>query len=217
MNFHNVMYHTSYGTSKQIPNSEQLEFVFAGRSNVGKSSLINKIFNRKNLARVSGVPGKTATINLYRLEDIDFVDLPGYGYAKVSKGEKRRWSDLIEGYFQKTEERNLVLVFLLLDMRHPPSKDDKQMVDYLIEIGLPFVVILTKCDKLNKTQYNERLTGFQKELECGDQIHFFPVSSIKGTGIVEVRALIEELSEDYRLSMQKEQEEQENHAQEIEE
>lgn len=210
MNFHNVEYYESYGTSKQIPKSDQMEFVFAGRSNVGKSSLINKIFNRKNLARVSGIPGKTATINIYRLDDIDFVDLPGYGYAKVSKSEKKRWAELIEGYFQKINERQLVLVFLLLDMRHPPSKDDIQMVNYLIEIGLPFVIILTKCDKLNKTQYAQRLKGFSTELEYGDQIHFYPVSSVNGNGILEVRELIGDLAEDYRQAEDDETEEVDN-------
>lgn len=196
MNFHKVEYCESYGLSSQIPQSDQLEFVFAGRSNVGKSSLINKLFNRKNLARVSGVPGKTATINIYRLDDVDFVDLPGYGYAKVSKGEKRRWAEMIEGYFNKIEDRNLAVVFLLMDMRHSPSKDDRQMVSYLIERELPFVVILTKKDKLNKTEYENRLKNFPKELEEGEQITFFPVSSTNGEGITEIKNLIEELAEE---------------------
>ena len=123
-----------------------MEIAFAGRSNVGKSTLINKIFNRKNLARVSSVPGKTATINFYGLENVFFVDLPGYGYAKVAKSEKRRWSELIEGYLNSG--RDLRLVFLLIDMRHAPSADDLHMINYLIDAELPFVIILTKADKL---------------------------------------------------------------------
>ena len=98
MNYNNAEFYTSYGSFKQIPKSERTEIAFSGRSNVGKSSLINKIFNRKSLARVSAVPGKTATINFYSLENLYFVDLPGYGYAKVAKSDKERWAGLIEGY-----------------------------------------------------------------------------------------------------------------------
>ncbi|MEG1973235.1 MAG: ribosome biogenesis GTP-binding protein YihA/YsxC, partial [Oscillospiraceae bacterium] len=146
MNINNAKYEASFGVIEQILPCEGPEFAFAGRSNVGKSSLINKVLNRKSLARVSGMPGKTATINFYRLDNIRFVDLPGYGYAKVAKNEKSRFSDLINGYFE--EERELELVFLLLDMRHLPNEDDKYMAAYLIENEIPFVAILTKCDKL---------------------------------------------------------------------
>ena len=111
MNYNNAQFFTSYGSFKQIPPSERTEIAFSGRSNVGKSSLINKIFNRKSLARVSAVPGKTATINFYSLENLYFVDLPGYGYAKVSKSEKERWGSLIEGYLN--DDRDLALVFQL--------------------------------------------------------------------------------------------------------
>ena len=126
MNFNKAEFVRSYGEYSQLPPSDRLELAFAGRSNVGKSSLINKIFNRKNLARVSAVPGKTATINYYSLENIYLVDLPGYGYAKVAKSDKVRWSGLIEGYLH--DDRNLGLIFQLIDMRHPPSRryaDDK--------------------------------------------------------------------------------------------
>ena len=131
MNFNKAEFVRSYGEYSQLPPSDRLELAFAGRSNVGKSSLINKIFNRKNLARVSAVPGKTATINYYSLENIYLVDLPGYGYAKVAKSDKVRWSGLIEGYLH--DDRNLGLIFQLIDMRHPPTADDMQMIrDYVI-------------------------------------------------------------------------------------
>ena len=109
MNYHNVVFETSFGKASQLIASDLVEIAFAGRSNVGKSSLINKIFNRRALARVSAVPGKTATINFFKLENVRFADLPGYGYAKVSQGEKERWSDLIEAYFNS--DRQIGLVF----------------------------------------------------------------------------------------------------------
>ena len=112
MNFNKAEFYASYGKFSQIPPCEGIEIAFVGRSNVGKSTLINKLFNRKNLARVSSVPGKTATINFYKLENIFFADLPGYGYAKVSKSEKQRWSELIEGYLNS--DRDFYLVFCLL-------------------------------------------------------------------------------------------------------
>lgn len=117
MNYHNVVFETSFGKASQLTKSDLVEIAFAGRSNVGKSSLINKIFNRKALARVSAVPGKTATINFFKLENVRFADLPGYGYAKVSHGEKQRWSDLIETYFNS--DRRIGLVFQLVDSVSP--------------------------------------------------------------------------------------------------
>ena len=191
MNFNQAEFLTSYGLSSQLPKSDELEFAFAGRSNVGKSSLINKLFNRKALANVSAVPGKTATINFYRVENVHFVDLPGYGYAKVAKSEKERWAALIEKYFG--DDRNLGLVFQLVDMRHPPTKLDIDMTNYLIECELPFAVVLTKADKLNKTQTKERLAAIRKELPYGEQLTILPCSSQTGAGIEEMRELIEEI------------------------
>ena len=154
MNYNKVQFEAAFGTLKQIPESDLPEIVFAGRSNVGKSSMLNRLFNRKNLARVSSVPGKTITINFFKVEDVRIVDLPGYGYAKVAKGEKRRWAEMMEGYFQSP--RNIKLVVQLVDMRHKPSEDDYIMMRFLQDAGLPFIVAATKSDKLNKTQYNER-------------------------------------------------------------
>lgn len=195
MNYNKAEFVTSYGLSSQLPKSDIPEIAFAGRSNVGKSSMINKIFNRKSLARVSAVPGKTATINFYSVEKkANFVDLPGYGYAKVSKSEKERWSKLIEKYFN--DDRNLRLVLSLIDMRHPPTKLDIDMVNYLIECELPFVIILTKADKLNKKQTEERLKNIVKEIPYGEDIKMIPFSSQTGQGVEEIRSIIEELCED---------------------
>ena len=165
MNINKAEFVTSYGSFKQIPPSDRIEIAFSGRSNVGKSSLINKIFNRKNLARVSSMPGKTVTINFYSLEDIYIVDLPGYGYAHVSKSEKKKWGDLIGGYLGDGE-RDLALVFQLIDMRHAPSKDDLQMIDFLIDSGIAFVIVFTKADKLKPTQRKERMASFADEIPC---------------------------------------------------
>lgn len=193
MNFHLVKYELSCGLASQLPPSDVPEVVFAGRSNVGKSSLINKIFNQKQLARVSATPGKTATINFFRCQQARFADLPGYGYAKVSDSERRRWAGLIEGYFH--QDRDIRLVLSLIDIRHAPSQDDITMLDFLIDSELPFAVVLTKTDKLTKNQLKARLEEIRTEIPCGDQIMMFPVSSMNGAGIEELRAAIEEVVE----------------------
>ncbi|MCI5667678.1 MAG: ribosome biogenesis GTP-binding protein YihA/YsxC [Oscillospiraceae bacterium] len=193
MNYNNAQFFTSYGSFRQIPPTDRTEIAFSGRSNVGKSSLINKIFNRKSLARVSAVPGKTATINFYSLENLYFVDLPGYGYAKVSKSEKERWGSLIEGYLN--DDRDLALVFQLIDFRHPPTADDIMMVNFLIDSGIPFVVILTKADKLSKKQREERRASLLTELPCAEDITIIEFSAQTGEGRDEIRSIIEEISE----------------------
>ncbi len=192
MNHQNVIFEKSFGISAQLPTPELPELAFAGRSNVGKSSMLNRLFNRKQLARVSAVPGKTSTINFFRAEGIHFVDLPGYGYAKVSKSEKKRWSELIEGYF--AQDRDLRIVFQLIDMPHPPPEDDLTMINFLIDVGFPFAVILTKADKLNKTQRQNRLESITQELPCGDQIVKIPFSSQTGEGVEAVWEIIEEIA-----------------------
>lgn len=192
MNYNNVKFETSFGRIDQLPESDLIELVFAGRSNVGKSSLINKFFNRKNLARVSAVPGKTQTINFFRLENVRFADLPGYGYAKVAKDNKAKWSDLIGGYF--AAGRRIELVFQLIDMRHPPTKDDLQMINYLIENEFPFVIVLTKQDKLSKKQQTERLAALQQEIPYADQIQMIPFSAETGYGVDELHAIVEEIA-----------------------
>ena len=190
MNYNKVQFEAAFGTLKQIPESDLPEIVFAGRSNVGKASMLNRVYNRKNLARVSSVPGKTITINFFRVEDVCIVDLPGYGYAKVAKGEKRRWAEMMEGYFQSP--RNIRLVVQLVDMRHKPSEDDYIMMRFLQDAGLPFIVAATKSDKLNKTQYNQRKEALREELaEFGDDLVILPFSSEKGEGTDELKRIIE--------------------------
>lgn len=194
LNYNKAEFSAAYGKFSQIPESERMEIAFAGHSNVGKSTLINKLFNRKNLARVSSVPGKTATINFYGLENIYFVDLPGYGYAKVAKSEKERWSGLIDGYL--SSDRDIRLVFMLVDMRHAPTKDDIMMIDYLIDTEMPFVLVLTKADKLNKTERVKRMEAFKSEIPCFEDIHIIPFSSQTGEGVDELKAIVEDISDD---------------------
>ena len=192
MNYNKAEFSAAYGTFSQLPPCERIEIAFAGRSNVGKSTLINKIFNRKNLARVSSVPGKTATINFYGLENVYFVDLPGYGYAKIAKSEKRRWSELIEGYLNS--DRDIRLIFQLIDMRHAPSAAEIHMINYLVEAQLPFIIILTKADKLKKMQRIERMEAFKTEIPYFNDIHIIPFSSQTFEGVEEVRSIIEEIA-----------------------
>lgn len=194
MQFNKAEFAAAYGSFSQIPACSRMEIAFAGRSNVGKSTLINKIFNRKNLARVSAVPGKTATINFYQLEHVYFVDLPGYGYAKVAKSEKERWTGLIEGYLNS--ERDIRLIFLLIDMRHAPSADDLHMIDYLVEAELPFVVILTKADKLKKMARQARMEAFAQEIPYFSELTVIPFSSQTFEGVEQVRQIITELAEE---------------------
>ena len=188
MNFHNIQFETSFGFRNQLPPSDLPEIAFCGRSNVGKSSMINKIFNRKMLARVSSMPGKTITINFFTLEGVRFADLPGYGYARVAKTEKARWGNLMEGYF--TSGRNLQLIFLLLDMRHHPSKDDMTMLNFLRESGYPFSIVLTKADKLSKAQQQARLESFYGEIPELDGLQMTPFSAKSGQGLDELHAII---------------------------
>lgn len=189
MRFDKTEFTAAYGTSKQLPSSKEAEIVFSGRSNVGKSSLINKLFNRKNLARVSSVPGKTITVNFFRGDGVYFVDLPGYGYAKREQSEKKRWAELMEGYFQS--QRNIALVIQLIDMRHAPSADDMVMLNFLRQTEIPFVIAYTKSDKLNKTETEKRRAAFETELADYADIQKIEFSAIKGTGVEEMKAAIE--------------------------
>lgn len=185
LDFSKAEFTTSYGLSAQLPPTERPEIVFSGRSNVGKSSLINKLCNRKKLARVSGTPGKTATINFYTAGDAYLVDLPGYGYAKTSASERRRWDELINGYF--ASGRNIPLLVQLLDCRHAPSKDDQGMLEYLSHYNIPFVVALTKADKFKPSQHQRVLGEFKELLAPTGCSEVFLVSAEKGLGIDELR------------------------------
>lgn len=189
MNFNTAEFTAAYGTFAQLPASDIPEIAFAGKSNVGKSSLLNRLFGRKSLARVSSVPGKTVTVNFYTVEDTHMVDLPGYGYAKVPKAEKLRWAELMEGYFGS--DRDIRLVIQLLDMRHPPTKDDMTMLNFLTEAGYPFIAVLTKSDKLNKTEYKNRMERVREELKGIPAEAIIPFSAANGEGTTEIKAAIE--------------------------
>lgn len=191
MKFENAKFEAAFGKASQLPKSDLPEIVFTGKSNVGKSSLINKIFNRKALAKVSSTPGKTATVNFYNMGEARLVDLPGYGYAKVSMSERERWSKLMDGYF--AGERNIPLVVQLVDMRHPPTKLDCDMMNFLKTVELPFVVAFTKCDKLNKTERTKRLASIESELDfLGFTPEIIPVSSSNGEGIETLKDIIKD-------------------------
>ncbi len=189
MNYHNIAFEASYGTPEQLPPSDLPELAFCGRSNVGKSSMLNRLWGRKSLARVSAMPGKTATVNFFRLEGVRFADLPGYGFARVSKGEKERWSRLMEGYFKSG--RNLHMVFLLFDMRHPPSNEDLVMLEFLRGMRIPFTVVLTKADKLSANRQRDRLIALSQEIPGAAQLHLTPFSSKTGLGVAELHKIIE--------------------------
>ncbi|MGN1348781.1 MAG: ribosome biogenesis GTP-binding protein YihA/YsxC [Acutalibacteraceae bacterium] len=188
--YESAQFETSFGRADQLKPSDMPEIAFAGKSNVGKSSLLNKILNRKNIARVSSMPGKTVTINFFRLNNCRFVDLPGYGYAKVSRDEKMRWAELMETYFKSG--RNIKLVVQLLDMRHLPTQDDIDMIDFLVSIGYEFVTVLTKCDKLNKTQRSEMLMSICEVLTKHGCTRVIPFSALKGDGTQDIRKVIED-------------------------
>ncbi len=166
---------------EQYPPGDLPEIALAGRSNVGKSSLVNTLVNRKNIARTSSSPGKTATINFYEVEKkYRFVDLPGYGYAKVSKEEKKKWGGMIENYLSKRE--NLKGVFLLVDARHKPSQEDKMMFEWIKTFGYEPIVIATKLDKLKKSETEKNLTEIYDFLELDYDSVLIPFSAEKRTG-----------------------------------
>ncbi|MCL2754626.1 MAG: ribosome biogenesis GTP-binding protein YihA/YsxC [Oscillospiraceae bacterium] len=188
INWHNVAIHASYAKFSQLPLVGNVrEVAFSGRSNVGKSSLINKLHNRNALARVSSRPGKTITINYFNLDDKVFiVDLPGYGYAKISKEEKARFGELAESYLQSGR---IALLVQLIDFRHPPTKDDLQMLDFLRQTDTNFVIALTKADKLKKSQRAANLAALKAQFPDVTLIEF---SSETGEGVQELRQVIEQ-------------------------
>ena len=190
MNFNEVKFEFAAGTVSQLPSSDLPEIVFSGHSNVGKSSLINKLVQRKALARVSAQPGKTATVNFYRLPQFRLVDLPGYGYAKVSKAEKQRWAALVEGYL--SAQRDIRLIVQIIDIRHKPTKDDYDMLNFLYQSNAPFVIALTKRDKLKKTAYEKRIEEVLDELQEYEGIQLIPFSAVDGTGVEDIKEVIEE-------------------------
>ena len=176
----------------QYPPEGVPEIAFTGRSNVGKSSLINLLLNRRKLAKVSGTPGKTRTINFYNINDtFRLVDLPGYGYAKVSKAESEDWGRMMESYLSKRE--GLLKVVQLVDSRHAPTALDKQMYDYLRYYGLDGIVAATKADKLSGSELSKNLSVIRKTLELSSGDILIPVSALKKTGSDELLAAMEDL------------------------
>lgn len=192
MNIHNVSLTISAVRPNQYPKTDFPDLAFAGRSNVGKSSLINKLLNRKSLARVSGKPGKTATINFYNIDDcLNFVDLPGYGFAKVSKEEKRKWGQMIETYLHTRS--TLSQVILLVDSRHKPTDDDKLMLSFIREVCDRAVVVATKFDKLKPSERDAAIRTVITTLGLkGDDI-IIPFSAINGTGVEEFWSYVHEV------------------------
>lgn len=183
LNIQNVNLKISAGTPRQFPSDPRAQVAFSGRSNVGKSSLINTLLGRKSLARVSSSPGKTITINFYDVDKkLYLVDLPGYGFAKRSPEDKKQWSALTDGFF--TQNKNidrLSLVLQLVDSRVGPTADDEMMLDFLTQSELPFVVVATKVDKLNATERKKNLEAIQNHPLIKD-VPVFPFSSLKGEG-----------------------------------
>ncbi len=180
------------GNKNQYPEDNMPEIAFAGRSNVGKSSLLNLLTNRKKLARVSQNPGKTRTINFYEINDLfRIVDLPGYGYAKVSKAMSASWGKMIEDYFDVRE--GLIKVVLLVDIRHAPSKQDVQMYDFLKHYGYDGIVVATKADKISRNQYQKNIKLIRQTLDMDKDDKIIPISSLKKTGYDELLDEIEKM------------------------
>lgn len=181
--------------ASQYPDDTMPEIAFAGRSNVGKSSLLNLLTGRKSLARVSGSPGKTRTINFYKINDtFRIVDLPGYGYAKVSKSMSRDWGPMMEEYFQK--RKGLKKVIQLVDIRHAPSAQDVQMYRYLRHYGLDGIVAATKADKVSRNEMQKCISQIRKTLELGNEDFVIPISALKRTGHDKLLEIMEEILED---------------------
>ncbi len=184
---------TVCGITSTLPENQHPEFAFAGKSNVGKSSLINGLMNRKSLARISAQPGKTQTINFYNINDeFYYVDLPGYGYAKVPVEEKARWGKMIERYLKKSVR--LKRVFLLIDIRHEPSANDRQMYDWIMANGYEPAVIATKADKLNRSQIPRHVKMVREGLGASKNSMVIPYSSVTKQGREEIWELIDSLT-----------------------
>lgn len=180
------------GITSKIPDTDKPEVAFAGKSNVGKSSLINGLMNRKALARTSAQPGKTQTINYYNINNMMYlVDLPGYGYAKVSQKEKEKWGQMIENYLHTS--RQLKAVFLLIDIRHEPSANDKQMYDWIVYQGYDPIIIATKLDKINRSQIQKHVKMIKTGLNVKPQTPILPYSALTKQGREEIWELMDSL------------------------
>lgn len=183
---------TVCGITSVLPENGRPEVAFAGKSNVGKSSLINALMNRKSLARTSAQPGKTQTINFYNINDAMYlVDLPGYGYARVSQSEKEKWGKMIENYLHKS--RQLKAVFLLIDIRHEPSANDKQMYDWISYQGYDPIIVATKLDKINRSQTQKQVKLIQNKLQVKPGTLILPFSAKTKQGREEIWEIMDKL------------------------
>ena len=186
----NISLETVCGITSTLPENDKPEIAFAGKSNVGKSSLINALMNRKSFARISATPGKTQTINFYNINDaLYLVDLPGYGYAKVSQQEKEKWGQMIERYLHSSKQ--LRAVFLLIDIRHEPSANDKMMYDWVVSQGYNPIIIATKQDKLKRSQIDKHVRMLRQGLKLVPGTRIIPFSSVTKQGRVEIWELVE--------------------------
>lgn len=186
----NVSLETVCGITSKIPDNMYNEVAFAGKSNVGKSSLINALMNRKSLARTSAQPGKTQTINFYNINDAMYlVDLPGYGYAKVSESEKEKWGRMIERYLQTSKK--LKAVFLLIDIRHDPSANDRQMYEWMVYQGYAPIIIATKLDKIKRSQIQKNMKAIREGLQVQPGTIIIPFSAETKQGRDEIWELID--------------------------
>ncbi|MBP5158972.1 MAG: YihA family ribosome biogenesis GTP-binding protein [Lachnospiraceae bacterium] len=189
MKIKSVNLETVCGVTSTLPDNALPEFAFSGRSNVGKSSLINALMNRKSYARISAQPGKTQTINFYNInEELYFVDLPGYGYAKVSAETKAKWGKMIERYLRKSKQ--LKNIFLLVDIRHEPTADDKAMFDWIRKNGYEPVVIATKLDKIGKTVRDKHIKMVRTKLGAGKDTELIPFSALTKEGVEKIWEVI---------------------------
>ena len=188
MDFLSCSFWRSFGEASQLLPSDKDEIVLCGRSNVGKSTLINKLCNNNKLARVSSTPGKTTTINFFYLEDCYLVDLPGYGFSKRSNSDKERWGRLMESYF--SSGRNIRLAVLLLDARRSPNNDDMGMIQYFNIFNIHYIVVLTKIDKLNVKEYKEQYSNIKEILEKKECLDIIPYSSLNNNSVIELRERI---------------------------
>lgn len=191
MKIKSVNLETVCGITSKLPNNAHPEFAFAGKSNVGKSSLINAFMNRKSYARVSQQPGKTQTINYYNINDeMYLVDLPGYGYAKVTESVKVQWGKMIERYLKKSPQ--LKVVFLLIDIRHEPSANDKQMYDWILANGFEPIIIATKSDKISKGAAQKQVALIRKTLKCVEGSAIIPFSAENKSGLEDIYSIVDE-------------------------